>query len=263
MISARASQAVFFGVPAVLFFASATITIVWSASMSAMGGMAMPGGWNMSMAWMRMPRQTWPMVLTSFLGMWVVMMLAMMMPSLFPMLRRYRQAIGREGETRLGRLTVLVALGYFSVWTAFGMAAYPLGLALVAAEMRQPSLARAVPFAVGAIVLIAGVLQFTRWKACHLTCCRKMPVGGTKLPADTSTAWRHGLRLGLHCSQCCVGPMAILLVIGVMNLGAMAFVAAVITVERLLPMGERVARATGAVIVGIALYLIAQAARIG
>jgi predicted metal-binding membrane protein len=49
--------------------------------------------------------------------MWVVMMVAMMLPSLVPMLWRYRQAVGRTGETRLGRLTALVGVGYFFVWT--------------------------------------------------------------------------------------------------------------------------------------------------
>jgi hypothetical protein len=55
----RASQQAFFGVSALLFAASAAVTIVWCASMSAMGEMPMPGGWTMSMAWMRMPGQTW------------------------------------------------------------------------------------------------------------------------------------------------------------------------------------------------------------
>jgi len=51
-----------------------------------MGEMPMPGGWTMSMAWMRMPGQTWPGAAASFLGMWIVMMVAMMLPSLVPML---------------------------------------------------------------------------------------------------------------------------------------------------------------------------------
>jgi predicted metal-binding membrane protein len=85
--------------------------------MSAIGEMPMPGGWTMSMAWMRMPGQTWPGAAASFLGMWVVMMVAMMLPSLLPMLWRYRQAVGRTGETHLGRLTALVGVGYLFVWT--------------------------------------------------------------------------------------------------------------------------------------------------
>jgi predicted metal-binding membrane protein len=251
------------GVAALLFVASATGTIVWCASMSAMSTMPMPGGWMMSMAWMRMPGQAWPGAAASFLGMWIVMMVAMMLPSLVPMLWRYRRAVIRTDETRLGWLTTLVGTGYFFVWTVFGICAFPLGVALAAIEMQLPSLARAVPIAVGVVVLIAGALQFTVWKAHHLACCRAAPGRGRTLPADAGTALRHGLRLGLHCAHCCAGLMAILLVIGVMDLRAMAVVAAAITVERLAPAGERVARAIGAVVVAAGLFLIALAAGLG
>jgi predicted metal-binding membrane protein len=124
--------------------------------------------------------------------------------------------------------------------------------------MQQPALARAVPISIGVVVLIAGSLQFAAWKTRHLACCREAPGRCRTLPGDAGTAWRHGLRLGLHCSHCCAGLMAILLVIGVMNLRVMAVVAAVITVERLAPASERVARAIGAVVVGAGLFLIAR-----
>jgi len=231
--------------------------------MSAMGEMPMPGGWTMSMAWMRMPGQTWPAAAASFLGMWTVMMVAMMLPSLVPMLWRYRRAVGTTADTRLGRLTALVGTGYFFVWTVFGLAVYPLGVALAAIEMEQPALARAVPIAMGIVVVIAGALQFTAWKARQLACCREMPGRDRRLPADAGAAWRHGLRLGLHCSRCCAGLMAILLVIGVMDLGVMALVTAAITVERLAPAGERVARAIGAVVVVAGLLLIVRATGLG
>src|SRR5512132_2395261 len=130
------------------------------------------------------------------------------------------------------------------------MAALPLGIALATVEMREPVVSRAVPLAVGVVVLMAGVLQLTVWKARHLVCCRELPGHGRALPADAGTAWRHGLRLGLHCSQCCAGLIVILLVLGVMDFRVMAVVAAAITVERLAPAGERVARATGVVVGG-------------
>ena len=259
----RTSERAFFGVSALLFATSAAVTVAWCASMSAMGGMPMPGGWTMSMAWMRMPGQTWPVAAASFLGMWLVMMVAMMLPSLVPMLRRYRQAVGRAGDTRLDRLTALVGFGYFLVWTVFGMAAFPLGVALAAIAMQQPALGRAVPLAVGAVVLIAGCLQFTAWKLRHLACCREAPGRSCTLPANAGTAWRHGLHLGLHCCLCCAGLIAMLLVIGVMDLRAMAVVTAAITAERLAPAGERVARAIGAVVVGAGSFLIARAAGFG
>jgi predicted metal-binding membrane protein len=263
MAFARASERAFLAVSALLFAASAAVTIVWCRSMSAVGEMPMPGGWTMSMAWMRMPGQGWPGAAASFLGMWVVMMVAMMLPSLVPMLSRYRRAIARTDETRLGRPTLVVSVGYFFIWTVFGMAAFALGVALSALEMEQPALARAVPIAVGGVVLIAGCLQLTAWKARHLACCREAPGRDCTLPPDAGTAWRHGLRLGLHCSQCCAGLMAILLVIGVMDLRAMSVVAAAITLERIAPAGERVARAVGAVVVGAGLVLIARAAGFG
>ena len=254
----RASGPAFFGVSALLFAASAAVTTVRCASMSAMGGMPMPGGWTMSMTWMRAPGQTWPGAAASFLGMWVVMMAAMMLPSLTPMLWRYRRAVDGTGRTRLGWLTAVAGAGYFCVWTALGMAAFPLGAGLAAAAMELPVLARAVPVAAGMVVLIAGALQFTAWKARQLACCRGAPGHGRALPPDAGTAWRHGLRLGLQCSRCCAGLTAVLLVTGVMDLRAMAVVTAAITAERLAPDGGRVARAIGAVAVGAGLFLIAR-----
>src|SRR5262245_24289346 len=226
--------------------------------MSATGEMPMPGGWTMSMTWMRMPGQTWPGAAASFLGMWVVMMVAMMLPSLIPTLWRYRQAVGGTGEKRLGPMTTLVGVGYFLVWTAIGMAVFPVGAALAAIEMRQPALALAVPIATSLIVLVAGAFQFTTWKAHHLACCRDVVGEGRTLAADAGAAWGYGLRLGIHCSCCCAGLTAILLVIGVMDLRVMAVVAAAITSERLAPAGERVARAIGAVVVATGLCLVVR-----
>src|SRR5262249_28313719 len=207
------SHRAFFGVSALLFGASAAVTIAWCASMSTMPGMPMPGGWTMSMAWMRMPGQTWLGAAASFLSMWIVMMVAMMLPVLVPALWRYRQAALRTGETRLGRLTALVGVAYFFVWATFGVAAFALGVALAAIEMHERGVARVVPLAGGVVVLIAGAVQFTRWKAHQLACCRDAPA----LPTNARAALRHGLRLGLRCSYCCAGLTAILLVVGVMD----------------------------------------------
>jgi predicted metal-binding membrane protein len=140
----RASERAFFAVSALLFAASAAVTIVWRQSMAEISEMPMCG-WTMSMAWMRMPAQTWPGAAASFLGMGVAIGVAMMLPTLVPMLWRYRQAVGGTGQPRLGRLTALVGVGCFFVWTAFGVAAFPLGVALEAVEMQLPALAGALP----------------------------------------------------------------------------------------------------------------------
>jgi predicted metal-binding membrane protein len=254
-------------VATLLFAISATVTIVWGSSMSAMGGMPMPGGWTMSNAWMRMPGQSFAFMAMSFLGMWVVMMMAMMLPSLVPMLRRYRDAVGgiagRARAPRLGQLTALVGAGYFFVWILWGVAVFALGIALAEMAMGQPVLARAVPIAVGAVILLAGAFQFSAWKARHLACCRyeSAPVGPQR--DDPRTAWRHGMRLGFHCSASCGNLILILLAIGVMDLRAMAVVTAAITAERLGPAGERIAQAIGAVCAGAGVVLLARAAGLG
>jgi predicted metal-binding membrane protein len=281
----RASERAFLSVSALLFAGSTALTVVWCASMSAMG-MPMPGGWTMSMAWMRMPGQTWPGAAASFLAMWIVMMVAMMLPSLIPMLRQYREAVGTtaaaraaasgaeaargRADTRLGLLTVLVGAGYFIVWAVFGIAVFALGVTLAEIEMQEPALARAVPIAGGVIVLLGGAFQFSDSKAHHLACCRELRASAhaddgagsgeaSPMSVTAAEAVRHGLRLRLHCSCCCAGPVAILLAIGVMDLRAMAVVTTAISLERLAPAGEPIARATGAVAFGAGLFMIARA----
>lgn len=249
----------FFVVAALIFAASATATVTWCASMAVMGGMEMPGGWTMSMMWMPMPDATWHEAAVSFLAMWTVMMMAMMLPSLLPMLQRYREAVGSGAERHLGRLTVLAGAGYFALWVVLGLAVFALGMALAEMTMRQEALARAVPIAAGVIVLLAGAAQFTGWKAHNLACCRNEP-GRRAITADGAVALRHGLRLGLRCASCCANLMAILLVLGVMDLIVMVAVTAAITFERLAPNGERAAQAVGVITLGAGLLLIARAA---
>lgn len=251
----RTSQVVFAGVVGLLFAGSAALTIEWCQSMSVMRGMPMPGGWTMSMAWMRMPGETWAGAAASFVEMWTVMMVAMMLPSFAPTLWRYRLTVFNADCARLNRLTLLFALGYFAMWSAIGVAIFPLGILLADGEMRLPALARAVPVAAGIVVLFAGALQFTTWKAHHPGCSREM----LRPASDAVGALRQGLRLGIHCSCGCAGWTAVLLVMGVMDLRAMAAVTVAITLERLAPAGERVARLIGVVVIVAGLYMMARA----
>jgi predicted metal-binding membrane protein len=138
---------------------------------------------------------------------------------------------------------------------------FPLGILLAAMEMRLPELSRTVPIVAGVVVVVAGALQFTAWKARHLAWCREA-TGHDGMPA-AGAAWRHGVRLGLQCGPCCANLMVILLVVGVMDLRAMAVVTAAITAERLAPAGVLVARAIGAVVVGAGLLLAARASGLG
>ena len=200
----------------------------------------------------------WSRSVPSFLGMWVAMMAVMMLPSLAPGLWRYREAAANAGATRPARLAALVGVAYFVVWNLFGLAVLPLGTAVEAVRMQLPGLARAAPVVAGAVVVMAGAFQLTRWKAHHLACCREA-LGCSTLTPGARTAVRDGLRIGLHCCSSCFGFVAMLLAFGIMDFRAMAVVTAAITAERLARCGERTARATGAMAMAAGLMLIVRA----
>ncbi|CAJ0893172.1 hypothetical protein R20233_03718 [Ralstonia sp. LMG 32965] len=235
------SERGFLAVSALLFIASTAATVAWCNAMPAMS--------EMPMAWMPMCGQTWWSFAASFVAMWMVMMAAMMLPSLLPMLRQYRGALRLAGGPSVDAQTASAGVGYFVVWALIGAMVFALGAALAQLEMTWPVLARVMPFASSAVVLAAGALQFSAWKARQLARCRA-------LPAPERAAWRFGLRLGLRCAGSCAGLTAILLVIGVMDLRAMVAVSAAITLERLAPEGQRMVRYVGAVAIGAGLLLM-------
>ncbi len=260
MSSTDTSPRIFIAVAGLLFAASTTLTIAWCRAMSAMHGMPMPGGWHLSMMWMPMSGQGWFATATTFLGMWLVMMVAMMLPTLLPVLWRYRRDAAFVTSSQCAVSTLLIGSAYFLVWTLFGAVAFVVGAALAQVTMQSPSLARAVPGAVGATVLIAGALQFSRWKMRRLSCCRQMEFCCACRCGDAISAWRYGLRLGVQCVHCCLGLTAMLLAVGAMNLYAMALVTAAISAERIAPRGERAARLIGIVLIGSGLVLMARSA---
>jgi predicted metal-binding membrane protein len=190
----------------------------------------------------------WAAGAASFVATWTVMMAAMMLPSLAPALRR-------------GSRPLVLALGYLSPWAALGVAVHLAGAALAAAAVRRPDLAPAIPVASGVVVLLAGALQFTAWKAHHLARYRAAADDGRGGSPSAAAAWRHGLRLGLHCIRSCAGPTAVLLALGAMDVRVMAAVTLAVTAERLALRGLLAARVGGAAAVGAGLALIAAALR--
>ncbi len=261
--SPRASKHTVLGTSALLCLASAVVTVHWSTSMTAMGGRAMPGGWTLSMAWRPMPGESWVAVSISRLGMWVAMMVAMMLPSVAPTLSRYHETVGqtvsRSAARRAGRLTWLAGAAYFVVWAGVGTVVIPVGVALAALVGRDAALARAAPVAAGVVVLVAGLLQFTTWKARQLAGCRPTSMACRSLAPDAAAAWRYGLHLGLRCSACSAGLAAALLVVGMMDLRLMGAAAVASAAERLAPRGEPAARAVGVALVIAGVVLLAQA----
>lgn len=187
-----------------------------------------------------------------FLAMWLVMMVAMMTPSLVPMLARFRRAAPAGGA-----LTVLAGAGYFTVWTGLGVVAYAAALAWGAAEQRWAPLAREAPLAAGLVLLAAGGVQLTRWKARRLAWCRAPVPDRAPAPGGLG-ALAYGLEAGVSCTACCAGFMTVLLVAGVMDLRVMAVVAAGITIERLTPWPVVAARAAGLLILVAGAVVVAR-----
>jgi predicted metal-binding membrane protein len=198
-----------------------------------MGHTHMAGGSAMPTVWMRG---------ASFVAMWVVMMALMMAPSFTPVLWRYARSARGANERRVGGLTALVALGYLFAWTVVGVIVFPVGAAL----------ARVHPLAIGVVLIIAGALQRTSWKARQLALCGSPP-------ANLRAPWRYGLRLGVRCISSCAGLTAVMLVLGSMDLRVMIAVGCAITAERLAPSGVRVARVVGGIVAAGGFYLIAMA----
>lgn len=232
---------------ALLFAASAIATAYWSDAMS--GGMEMPGGWIMSMAWMRMPGQSWAGAAGMFLGMWTLMMAAMMLPALTPMLLAYHHS----SRPATGRW--LAGAGYLAVWIACGALAYPMGVLLAALAMDSGLFARCIPALTGLAVVSLGVIQTTEWKLGQLERCRAVRPCATGAAGGRS-ALRHGMHLGLCCLRCNANLMLVQLVAGVMDLRLMALLTLAVSAERLAPAPRVVARSVGLLIVaaGAALF---------
>jgi predicted metal-binding membrane protein len=250
----RTESAGFLSACTAAFCASTAATIYFCRSVS--GGMEMPGGWTMSMMWMRMPGQTWVRSGAMFLLMWLAMMVAMMLPSAMPMLNSYRRWLA--GESAVGTSTLIVAGGYFGVWMAIGLATYIASVSFAYATMHWGALSHLVPVLTGAVLVLSGAIQFSRWKMTALKRCRDpLTCAIGQISSGRESAWRYGLKQGASCAICCAGPMLALLVLGAMNLSVMALIAVVITLEKLAPNPELMARISGAlaILVGSAMVL--------
>jgi predicted metal-binding membrane protein len=220
--------------------------------MTSMDAMSMHGGSATHAAWAATG--------VAFLGMWIVMTAVMMLPSAIPMLERYRRAVRGAAGVRLAWLTALAGAGYWLVWIAIGAVVFPLDVALSALLAAVPALGRAAPLGAALVVVVAGAYQLTAWKARRLACCREVRGAATPaLDAGARIAWRHGVGLGVRCARSCANLMAIPLVLGVMDLRAMAAAGLVIAAERLAPAGYRVAHGVGVVAVAAGLVLIVRA----
>ena len=194
---------------------------------------------NTQMAGMDAGPGTVPGGVAFFLGTWVVMMAAMMFPSIVPMVLMFARI--QEGKRERGTAvpasaTGLFVAGYLVVWAAAGVAAYALfriGRATVGDVFAWDS---AGPYLAGAVIVAAAVYQLTPLKDVCLRYCRSpFTFFMSHSHPGRAGALRMGIEHGGFCVGCCWMLMAALFALGVMSIGWMAFVAALIAIEKLLP----------------------------
>jgi predicted metal-binding membrane protein len=249
-----------------ILVAALITTVCWAVSAysarSMSGTMTMPGGWEMSMAWMRMPGQSRVGAAVMFLTMWQVMMIAMMLPSTMPVALLYRRfAVARRQRGEVAAPVWVLLAGYFSIWLLFGVIAYVIGVGLSDLAMRDERISRLVPAATGFALILAGVYQITPWKRVCLRHCRS-PL--SFVVTCWTPGWLGTLRLGTHhgayCAGCCWALMLIQLAIGVMNVWLMAVLAGVIWIEKSWRHGEQMASAAGTTSITVGTIMAIAAA---
>jgi predicted metal-binding membrane protein len=192
-----------------------------------------------------------------FLGVWVTMMAAMMLPSVAPMVlifHRISAERSRRGQSAVPTWVFLA--GYLAAWTAYGLAAYGIFRAVSAVDPAFLAWDRQGPVVAGGAVVAAGVYQLTPLKRACLGHCRSplhFVMHGWR--AGHRGALRMGLEHGAWCVGCCWGLMLILIALGVMSVVWMAVVAGLIFAEKVLPFGERIPRVLAVALIGAGLWI--------
>ena len=226
------------GLIALLF---ALAVVAWWSTADRMSGMdAGPGTALGALGW--------------FLGVWVVMMAAMMFPSVAPTVALYAQMTRRRSPVA----PLVFAAGYLVTWAAAGLAAYGIfvaGRALLGDQLAWDGAGRWVA---GGTLIVAAAYELTPLKDMCLTHCRS-PVGFVvgSWRDGVSGALAMGARHGAWCVGCCWGLMASLFALGVMSLAWMAFIAALIALEKILPWARAATWGTGALLLVVGVLLLA------
>jgi predicted metal-binding membrane protein len=176
-----------------------------------------------------------------FVGLWVTMTAAMMLPSTLPMAVTVRAAAeGRGGRTPSAVVLALFTAGYLLAWTAYGLAVWGALHLLAAHHPTALAWDRQGPLVAGAAVALAGAYQLTPLKrACLRHCRTPLAFVMRRWRPGPAGAVAMGLEHGAWCLGCCIGLMLALLAVGVMGLAWMAVVAAAIFAEKVLPGGAR------------------------
>ena len=187
-----------------------------------------------------------PLEAALFVVGWVLMIVAMMLPSSVPLVMTFGALVGRR--RRPGRLVVLLLLGYLVVWGAFGLAAWVADRGIHAAVDALPWLAEHPQLIIGTTLLVAGLWQFSPLRERCLEACRS-PLGfvvnrwrGT---AGTRESFAMGIAHGAFCVGCCWSLMLVMFGVGLGSLPAMLVLGGLTAIEKNLPSGRRLTRPLG------------------
>lgn len=224
------------------------VALAWAYLLTGAGTLQEMGG-------MLMPMSSGPWTPTHamiMLAMWVVMMAAMMLPSATPMILLYTTiAHGRRAKGEQASGPILFVGGYVAIWTAFSVVAVALQFGLEKAALLSPMMETTSIGLAGAVLISAGIYQWTPLKQACLRRCRS--------PLDfVLMHWRNGptgafvmgLHHGMFCVGCCWMLMLLLFVGGVMNLAWIAGIAIFVLVEKLVPAGHWIGRGAGLLLIG-------------
>ena len=182
-----------------------------------------------------------------YTGVWVTMTAAMMLPTTVPAVTHVARMARRAP-------TVLFTAGYLAVWTVYGLAAYGVYQLVASLDLGWLAWDRGGPYAAGAVIAAAGVYELTPLKRRCLEQCRSGP--------RTGNALRGGAVHGLDCVGCSGALMAVLFVLGAMNLVWMAVLAAAIFAEKVLPGGRRLATALAVALVALGIWVAVSPASV-
>jgi predicted metal-binding membrane protein len=185
-----------------------------------------------------------------YLGIWVTMMAAMMLPSEVP-------AVVIFARTRGDRQTVGFVLGYLLAWTAFGLAAYAAYRAIRAADPAFLAWDAQGPWIAGGALAAAGLYQLTSLKTACLRHCRSPLHFVLRGRLGGLGALWMGIEHGAVCVGCCAGLMLALFALGVMSLVWMGVVSLAILIEKVLPGGAAFARLLVVVLVALGIWVAA------
>ena len=192
-----------------------------------------------------------------YVGVWVTMMAAMMLPSALPMVLLFDR-ISHESPNRGERFasTWLFVASYLGIWTLYGLAAYAVYRGIASLHLGFLAWDRSGPYVAGALIALAGVYELTPLKSVCLRHCRSPlhyvlshwrsgPVGAIHM----------GATHGSYCLGCCWGLMLLLFAVGVMSLFWMAVVAAVIFAQKVLPFGQRLPYASAVCLTALGVWV--------